>query len=106
MDEVFALDTEGTRLIGGAEVPWFEFSIDPGDSFACPELYGSPEAERCAVIVPSWFHSDAESTNRHFVFGEAGVLVVVGANNGGPIDAVLAEFQPLLDGLAISPIDD
>ena len=104
-EDLFVLDAEGVSPIGGIEVPWFEFSVTTDNSFPCPEDYGS-NAERCTAMLSSWFHSDVESTNRHFAFAEIGVLVVVGANDGGPIDSVLADFQPLLDGMTFSSTDD
>lgn len=104
IEEIFDVTNEGTATIRGRDVPWFEFAVVDENAFECPPFYGSPEAEHCMVLHTSWFHSDAESTSRHYLFAEAGVLIAVGTNGNATIEAALDEFRPLFDGLEVTPL--
>ncbi len=103
--ELFEVTAEGSTVIDGADIPWFEFGLVDGQSFDCPTGYGPPLADQCAAFHPGWWHSDAELENRHYLFAEAGVLLVIGAEGGATIDEALAEFQPMLDGLRVTALD-
>ncbi len=100
-DHLGRLTNTGSSEVGGAEVPWFEFEIEPGTGFDCWPGF-SIEAEECIEFLTTWAHSDGESDNRHFVFGEERVLAVIYPDPDLTIDEVMTTWQPLLDTLSVS----
>ncbi len=100
-DELGELTATGTSNIGGIEVPWFEFSVEPGSGYPCGPNYVAPASE-CIEFLSRWSHSEAEATNRHFIFAEEQIMVIAYAAPEHTIDQVLTAFQPLLDGLSVS----
>ena len=92
-------DVGGTE-VGGTEVPWFEFAVVPGSGFEC-EL-GRLGTVECINFLERWWHSSAESKNRHLVFGDVGVMVIVFPS--ASIDQAMDGWQPLFDTLSIEPV--
>lgn len=99
VDQLGVLTATGSSEVGGEQVPWFEWAVEPGTGFPCWPGYDGTE---CIEFLLRWPHSDVESTNRHFVFGDEGLLVVVYPDPDLAIDEVMATWQPLLDTLSIS----
>lgn len=105
--EWLVIEQTGTNVIGGVASPWFDATAEQGVGESCALALGwSNPSATCVrwarMLNPYWISQPSDVVARHYYLADADLLVVITPQPGFTVDDVLADLQPILDGLDIA----